>query len=120
MTDSTHTITRDSDDWPQGAPRWATCADLEAGGGLRFTRGWTIPSTHRGAEPLIVVCVEQEWTPSAGGYVVEAPRVAAGAGALWADWRAVDVAAALREIADALDPQTEGASLPAMEEGEDG
>jgi|GEM_PF-4406384 len=119
MTHTATVLTPDSDAWPKLAPRWATCADVHPSGDLTFCRAWTIPSTHRGTEPLIVVRIEQDWTRIGPvEYAVpEPPHVAAGPGVLWADWRAEDVARALREIADALDAPAVAAP---EQEGEDG
>ena len=100
-----YTIERDSADWPAFAPAWAERATIEPHA-VTFERTWTIPSQFRDAAPLVVVRVEQEWAAGEQGeYAPGAPRVAAGPGNLWADWRADEVAAALREIASALNPE---------------
>ena len=106
------TIERGSADWPTFAPDWAQRATIEPHDGshlagvVTFERAWTIPSQFRDTDPLAVVRVGQEWTAGEqGGYVPGTPRVAAAPGDLWADWRADEVAAALREIAGALGPE---------------
>lgn len=61
---------------------------------------WVIPSRFRDADDLLVIRVEQSGTGRA--------RVVVGSGDLdpiWADERAEQTAATLREIADALDPK---------------
>lgn len=109
MTDSTtRGIDRDSENWPQFAPSWAEHAIIDGwpGGGVTFERAWTVPSVYRDADPLAVVRVAQEWaTGERGTYVPGSPRVMVGRDEVWSDERAAEVAATLREIAEALDPR---------------
>ncbi|HTL42448.1 MAG TPA: hypothetical protein VL294_13335 [Pseudolysinimonas sp.] len=125
MTLTTRTVTRESDDWPTYAPSWAMLATIEHArerSVVTFERCWTMPGQYRDMEPLPVVRVVQEW--DAAKPAPEPPRVAAGPGDLWVDWRAEDVARALREIADALDPSKTAHPLDTLptteQEGEDG
>ncbi|MGE3194108.1 MAG: hypothetical protein AB7K08_11650 [Microbacteriaceae bacterium] len=125
MSTNPETISPDSDAWPKLAPRWATHADVWPDGDIVFMRAWALPSTFRGAGPVLVVQVHQQWELlERGSYGIGTPYVAADEDALWADWRAEDVASALREIADALDPHEvappEHATPVAAQEGEDG
>ena len=101
------TITPKSDEWPEFAPPWAACAVLDAGDEtVTFERQWSIPSTYRGTEPLVVVSVEQIFTYNAKSqsFVESEPRVTSGPCALWAEYRREEIASTLRDIANALAP----------------
>ncbi len=106
---STKTLTRGGPGWPASAPDWAESATVHARGLAReftFARAWEMPGVFRDMEPLVVVRVEQVCTTGPGKRErgCAAPYVVAGPEVLWADYRGPEVAATLRQIADALDP----------------
>jgi len=100
-------IEREAPNWPAFAPRWAQRATVHSMVEVTFETTWTIPSQFRGTADLTVIRVEQEWSAGEHGELTpdHAPRVLTGTADLWADSRAREVAATLRGIAEALDPQ---------------
>jgi len=105
------TIERGSNDWPRFAPVWAESANHDSDNRtMTFERGWSIPGTFRGMEPLIVVRVLQDFTYDEANEVVSCtePWVSTDPDGLWADRRRDEITATLRAIADALAPVVGG------------
>lgn len=102
--------TRAAADWPPFAPAWAERASIH-GDAVTFERKWAIPAVVREVDPMPMLRIEQTWTTGEGARPAapeSAPRIVAGPGEVWVDWRAEEVASTLRQIADALDPQDGG------------